>query len=132
MLMMNPIERSSTSRIVGMTIVALLLPLAALTVQAESPTTGDALADSTKYTVHTTRGVTSMSVSYADLDLSQARDMVTLNARIANAADAVCSAKDLGRSLGQDTAQRRCRDASLARAAEQVNAISTPNDAATD
>ena len=63
----------------------------------------------------------SMSVSYADINLSNVAGQAQLQRRVANAADVVCAA-GLSRDFAVMTADRTCTTGAISRAAPAVEA----------
>jgi UrcA family protein len=65
-------------------------------------------------------GTTSITVSYADLDLGKPQGVDTLYARLKGAAKAACGDTD-ARNLREKALVRECRDEALASAVKGVN-----------
>lgn len=72
------------------------------------------------------QGMPTTTVSYADLDLSSAAGMTTIERRIAGAADRVCGVSATVSDLGTRVAQAKCRKAAIADAMGTLQAKNAP------
>jgi UrcA family protein len=98
-------------------IAGCVLLMASSGVQADSMRQGST-TESSRVVLDVPRRV----VNYGDLDLSRSAGINTLEARIRRAVDSVCEQSG-DKSLSRVRVERECRDAALANAMAQVNAL---------
>lgn len=98
-------------------IAGCVLQMASISVQADSMQQGSTTV-STRVVIDAPR----RGVNYGDLNLSRPEGINTLEARIRRAVDSVCEPSG-DKDLSRVHVERECRDAALADAMAQVNAL---------
>lgn len=98
-------------------IAGCVLQMASISAQADSMQQGST-AESSRVVLDAPRRV----VNYRDLNLTRPEGINTLEARIRRAVDSVCEQSG-DKGLSRVHVERECRDAALADAVAQVNAL---------
>jgi UrcA family protein len=112
-------NRQGFGKLIGAVAIAgCVLQMAPIRVQADSMQQGRT-TESSRAVLDAPRKV----VNYGDLNLSRSEGINTLEARIRRAVDSVCEQSG-DKGLSRVHVERQCRDAALADAMAQMNALS--------